>query len=218
MDELQKRIAGYRKDYMGKELDVSSVSHDPFAQFTSWFQEAIDSGIEEPNAMTLATADTEGRPTARVVLLRGFDECGFVFYTNYNSRKGRNLSENPCACLNFFWPELSRQVRVEGTVERVLPEISDAYFNSRPRENRIGAWASEQSLPISGRDMLDRQQQRAENEFEGKEIPRPQHWGGFMVKPHYFEFWQGRPSRLHDRISYRKSVEDNGWLLERLSP
>jgi pyridoxamine 5'-phosphate oxidase len=169
------------------------------------------------NAMTLATADKQGRPSARVVLLKALDQRGFVFYTNYNSRKGRELAENPEAALTFYWPHLERQVCVAGTVSRVSPEESDAYFKSRPRGSQIAAWASDQSAVLENREGLQRRWDSIENQFQGKDVPRPPHWGGYVLSPSRLEFWQGRPSRLHDRFCYTRQP-GGGWTLERLSP
>ncbi len=189
---------------------------DPIRQFRVWMDDAISSGIPEPNAMTLATATTDGKPSARVVLLKEVNENGFVFFTNYDSRKGRELTENPCAALVFDWHETERQVRVEGRVEKISAAESDAYFHSRPSDSRLGAWASPQSREIASREELDKLQQQTEDQFNGKEIPRPPHWGGFLVRPARIEFWQGRPNRLHDRIVYQ--LDQQGWEIIRLAP
>jgi pyridoxamine 5'-phosphate oxidase len=199
------------------ELGVETASPDPFEQFGRWFEEAKASGLREPTAMTLATASPEGAPSARMVLLKGFDERGFVFYTNHGSRKGGELLSNPRAALVFYWSPLERQVRIAGAVAPVSAEESDAYFRSRPRGSRLGAWASEQSRPLAGREELDRRVAELEREFDGREIPRPPHWGGFRVVPVEMEFWQGRADRLHDRMLYSRAP-DGGWRLGRLSP
>ena len=212
-----KSIAQIRKDYIMQSLDEKDMSSDPFEQFGRWWDNAIESNIEEVNAMTLATADAEGRPSARVVLLKGFDKNGFVFFTNYQSRKGKELLENPRACLVFYWKELERQVRIEGTSCQLDEAGSDAYFASRPEGSRIGAWVSAQSQVIESRRLLEDLQKEAENKFAGKEIPRPPHWGGYVVKPDLIEFWQGRSNRLHDRIVY-KSDNSGNWNRERLAP
>jgi pyridoxamine 5'-phosphate oxidase len=212
-----RSIAQIRKEYMMQSLDESDLSADPVEQFARWWDNAVESSIDEMNAMTLATSDANGNPSARVVLLKGFDSKGFVFYTNYESRKGSELDQNPRACLVFYWKELERQVRIEGKVSRIDPADSDAYFHSRPEGSRLGAWASPQSKVISGRQELDLLQHRAEERFAGREIPRPSHWGGYLVSPHLVEFWQGRPSRLHDRIVYQL-MEKGGWKKERLAP
>lgn len=209
-------ITDLRKDYTLHGLSEADVAGDPFTQFERWLTEALEAGLPEPNAMTLATADVVGRPAARVVLLRGIDAGGFVWYTNYESRKGRELSANPHAALVFYWPQLERQVRVEGPVEVLDQAQSDAYFNSRPRGSRLGAWASPQSQVIAERAVLDAQLAEVEARFPGDELPRPPFWGGFRLAPEVVEFWQGRPSRLHDRLRYRRPGE--AWLVERLAP
>lgn len=212
-----RSIAQIRKEYMMQSLDEADLSQDPVEQFAHWWDNAVESSIDEMNAMTLATSDARGNPSARVVLLKGFDSKGFVFFTNYDSRKGSELDQNPRACLVFYWKELERQVRIEGTVTRIDAAESDQYFHSRPEGSRIGAWASPQSKVISGRSELDRLQQQTEERFAGQEIPRPPHWGGYLVVPHLIEFWQGRPSRLHDRVVYQL-MEKGVWKKERLAP
>ena len=210
-------IADIRKEYKLQTLSEKDILGDPFAQFDKWWQEVINSGIDEPNAMTLATASADGMPDARIVLLKGFDEKGFAFYTNYNSAKGQQLLENPRATLVFFWKELERQVRVSGLVSLAPGNMSDDYYNSRPLGSRIGAWASPQSEPIESREWLEQNEQRIAEVWSGKTIPRPGHWGGYVVKPVKMEFWQGRPSRLHDRMRY--SLQNTGgWKIERLAP
>jgi pyridoxamine 5'-phosphate oxidase len=198
-------------------LHESDADPDPLAQFRRWFEEAVAAGLPQPEAMALATATPDGRPSLRMVLLRGFDERGFVFYTNYDSRKGRELQANPRAALAFYWFEMDRQVRIEGRVERVTPQESDAYFRTRPRGSRLGAWASPQSRVIAGRAVLERRVQEVAAEYDGQEVPRPEYWGGQRVVPEVIEFWQGQPDRLHDRLCYRR-LEEGGWRLERLAP
>ena len=210
-------IADIRKEYKLQALSEKDILKDPFAQFTKWWQETIDSGIDEPNAMTLATASADGMPDGRIVLLKGFDEKGFAFYTNYNSAKGQQLLENPRATLVFFWKELERQVRISGLVSLAPGGMSDDYYNSRPEGSRIGAWASPQSETIDSREWLEANEARIAELWTGKIIPRPGHWGGYVVKPVKMEFWQGRPSRLHDRILY--TLQNTGsWKIERLAP
>jgi len=209
--------ARLRKEYTRAGLTEADAASDPIEQFRSWFDEALAAGLHEPNAMTLATATPEGRPSARVVLLKGFDERGFVFYTNYEGRKGGELEANPYCSLVFYWGELERQVRVEGRASRVSEEDSDEYFGSRPRGSQLGAWASEQSRPVEGRGALEERLRGLEAEYEEREVPRPSFWGGYRVEPEVIEFWQGRENRLHDRLVYRRS--DNGeWGRERLQP
>lgn len=207
-----------RKEYMARGLDERAVDADPIRQFAVWFDDAVAAHLLEPNAMALATATPDGRPSVRMVLLKGFDATGFVFYSNYESRKGRELAANPRAALDLFWVELERQVRIEGPVERLAPEQSDAYFHSRPRGSQLGAAASHQSAVLPGREPLERRLAELEAEYAGTEaIPRPEYWGGYRVVPEVMEFWQGRPNRLHDRLRYTRRVGD-GWTIERLSP
>ena len=210
-------IAGIRKDYAHKVLIESEVASDPIKQFERWWQDAVNAAIPEANAVTLATAYADGVPSARVMLLKGFSEKGFVFYTNYNSHKGRQLTENPRACLVFFWKELERQVRVTGIVERTSDEESDQYFKSRPIASQVGAIVSPQSEVIESRDWLDDRNTMLIEQLVNSDIVRPRHWGGFLLKPVIIEFWQGRPGRLHDRIQYSLS-EDGKWKIERLAP
>lgn len=210
-----KDLADLRREYSRQELSESSVAADPFVQFANWFEEYLNSAPLEPNAMTVSTAGRDGRPTSRVVLLKRFDPDGFVFFTNYESTKAKQLTENPHAALHFFWPELERQVAVTGTAGKVSREESESYFLSRPLESRIGAWASRQSSVLSGRDELEKSVADIQARF-GENVPCPPFWGGFRVVPDRFEFWQGRPSRLHDRILYTRN--DSAWEISRLSP
>lgn len=210
-------IADIRRDYSLKTLNEEEVADSPFLQFADWWQQAIESEIDEVNAMTLATASLEAVPSARIVLLKGYDEKGFVFYTNYESAKGRELAENPKASLLFFWKELERQIRITGIVEKVSAAESDDYFLSRPTGSQIGAWASPQSHVIENRSWLEKNVKRLEEKFSTEAVTRPPHWGGYRVKPVIIEFWQGRSSRLHDRLQY--SLQENGtWKIERLAP
>jgi pyridoxamine 5'-phosphate oxidase len=210
-------IAEIRKDYLKSSLSEDDVAIEPFAQFSKWWEEAINAHIEEVNAMTLATSTTDGIPSARIVLLKGFDENGFVFFTNYKSRKGREIEENPNVALLFFWKELERQVRISGRVEKVSAEESDAYFQSRPEGSRLGAWASPQSKAINNRQVIEEQLAAYQQTYHLQPIPRPPHWGGYRVVPDTIEFWQGRSSRLHDRIQYKLDSVGN-WEISRLAP
>jgi pyridoxamine 5'-phosphate oxidase len=214
---MDPRIANLRQEYAKQTLLESDVALNPIDQFEKWWQQTLNSEIVEPNAMTLATASNDGTPSARIVLLKGFDKEGFVFYTNYKSYKALQLEENPKACLVFFWKELERQVKIVGLVNKVPEGESEAYFLSRPEGSRIGAWTSPQSQVIENREWLDNRYQQLVKELGGTHIQRPPHWGGYVVKPVIMEFWQGRPSRLHDRIQY--TLEDSGeWKIERLAP
>ncbi|GAB4035425.1 pyridoxamine 5'-phosphate oxidase [Spirosoma jeollabukense] len=209
-------ISDLRNEYTLNGLDKADVLPDPVAQFRQWFDAALTANVPEPNAMHVSTVTAEGRPDGRIVLLKDVSDAGFVFYTNYESRKGRELIGHPFATLTFFYPELERQIRIEGRVEKVSAEESDAYFSSRPRGSQIGAWVSHQSFVIDNREVLETRQRELEARFADQPIPRPPYWGGFRVVPDVLEFWQGRPSRLHDRIRYRK--EGDNWIIERLSP
>ena len=213
---MNKQIADIRTDYKLKSLSESDVSNNPFKQFGIWWNEAIQANLEEVNAMTLSTASNEGRPSSRIMLLKGYDEKGFVFFTNYESNKGKNIADNPYVSLLFFWKELERQVRIEGTIEKLETEYSDEYFYSRPVGSRIGAWASKQSSVIESRTKLEADFKEFANQFDGIDVPRPDHWGGYRVVPNKIEIWQGRSNRLHDRIVYE--LDNAAWRIKRLSP
>lgn len=210
-------IAHLRKDYTKTSLDVKSVSKDPLQQFDHWFVEAVTAEVPEPNAMTLATVNAEGRPSTRVVLLKGVENGKFVFFTNYQSNKGRELDQNPACSLTFWWPELERQVCIEGVAARIDAKRSEEYFQSRPRGSQIGAWASPQSSMINDRNILEERVKQMEEKFKGVDkLPKPHQWGGFEIDPLMIEFWQGRPGRLHDRILFTKV--DGVWRIDRLAP
>ncbi len=209
-------IENLRRSYSLRELTEATVNKDPFEQFSQWMEEAVKSDLLDANAMVLATSDKKGFPSARVVLLKGIDDKSFVFYTNYESHKGSELSENPNAALLFFWKELERQVRITGRVEKISKDKSEKYFHSRPYDSQIGAFASEQSSVIPNREFLENKFTELRNKYDGKEIPLPEFWGGYKLIPNYFEFWQGRESRLHDRIVYLPV--GNSWKTQRLSP
>src|SRR5690242_11155885 len=215
MDKLI--IAGIRRDYRMAALDEKDMDTDPFRQFEKWFSAVLHSEVEEPNAMVLATTGKEGKPSARIGLLKGFDETGFYFYTNYESKKGRQLAEDPYAALVFFWKELERQVRIEGKVVKATLGQSDAYFSSRPEGSRIGAWASPQSRVIPGREILDENVEKVKQQFNAGPVTRPPYWGGYILRPSLVEFWQGRGNRLHDRLQYTLQ-QDGQWKIERLAP
>jgi len=217
LQESLSHIAGIRKDYRLAALDEETAGHDPLAFFRKWFSEAEASQITEINSMTLATSDANGQPHARIVLLKGLDKDGFVFFTNYESNKGQEIAGNPRAALVFFWKELERQVRIEGIVEKITGVDSDAYFHSRPEGSRLGAWASPQSRKIEHRQIIEMNYARYKDEYAHVGIPRPGHWGGYRVLPHLVEFWQGRESRMHDRILFGRN-EKGGWDRHRLAP
>ncbi|MES2590270.1 MAG: pyridoxamine 5'-phosphate oxidase [Bacteroidota bacterium] len=216
MEDLRLYINTLRHDFAKQSLDEKEVNPSPIQQFETWFKEAVDAKVNEPNAMTVSTATKEGKPSARILLLRNFTDEGFVYYTNYTSRKGRELTENPYCALLFFWPELERQVRIEGRIQQQTPEESEIYFNTRPRSSKLGAWTSEQSKVIANREVLNVQYTKLSEKYPDEQVPRPPHWGGYLLKPTTVEFWQGRPSRLHDRILY--TAENDGWKIERLAP
>ncbi|MBW4633138.1 MAG: pyridoxamine 5'-phosphate oxidase [Iphinoe sp. HA4291-MV1] len=214
---MDKTIADLRKDYTLEGLSVSDVNSNPFIQFRQWFDQALATQVPEPNAMTLATATPDGKPSARMVLLKGFDQRGFVFYTNYNSHKGQELAENPQASLVFWWVELERQVRISGRVEKVSENESDEYFYSRPLNSRLSAWASRQSEVIESREVLEQRMHELQIQYQNQDVPRPRYWGGLRVIPIEIEFWQGRSNRLHDRLLYTR-LDDGSWKIVRLSP
>ncbi|TGD80317.1 pyridoxamine 5'-phosphate oxidase [Hymenobacter wooponensis] len=215
---IDPQLADLRKTYAQRTLTEADVQPDAVRQFRAWLDEAISAQVEEPTALTLATVSEAGQPSARVVLLKGLpDDAGFLFFTNYDSRKGQELATGALAAMTFFWPALERQVRVEGRVEKAPEELSTEYFQSRPRASQVGAWASPQSQPIQSREELEQREHEVEARFAGQEpLPRPDHWGGYILRPQRIEFWQGRPSRLHDRIVYE--MHGLGWTISRLAP
>ncbi len=216
MDNLREYINNLRYDFMKMSLEENNCAVDAISQFELWFKQAVDGKANEPNAFVLSTVGNDNRPSARILLLRDFDETGFVFYTNYNSRKSRDIEQNPFASMTFFWPELERQVRVEGKLMKQSAAASDLYFNARPRTSQLGAWASPQSDSLPSRSVLDTALAEMEKRFEGKPVPRPEWWGGFVLQPDKIEFWQGRPSRLHDRLLYTRAGFE--WKISRLAP
>ena len=218
MDETPiSELTGLRHEYDVHGLRRADLHSDPFKQFGAWFAAALAADIREVNAMTLATATPDGKPSVRIVLLKAFDDRGFTFFTNYDSEKGKQLEANPHAALNFFWPKIERQIRISGTVERTSREDSAAYFHSRPPGSRLGAWVSKQSEVIDSRQILDARLKQMEERFADGEIPLPPHWGGYRLKPDQIEFWQGRPNRLHDRFRYTRQA-DGAWQIDRLAP
>jgi pyridoxamine 5'-phosphate oxidase len=216
MEFSKENLQNLRQEYRSAELLESEIDSNPIQQFDKWFKDALSAQLYEPNVMTLATSDRFGKPSARIVLLKGFDQNGFVFYTNYDSHKGKELKENPQATLVFFWAELERQVRIDGVVSKVDAQVSDDYFHSRPKGSQIGAVASPQSTIIQDREILEEKVKELSAQFSESEVPRPESWGGYLVEPLEIEFWQGRPSRLHDRINYK--MVDGIWKTNRLAP
>lgn len=211
-----KKIAELRREYSQQQLVESEVCEHPIDQFSQWFQQALSAKLLDANAMTLSTATKEGKPSSRIVLLKGIDENGFRFYTNYESRKGRELNENPHAALCFYWAPLERQVRIEGKVEQLSPKESEDYFHQRPRQSQLGAWASKQSTKVKSREVLESRFKEMQEKYRNQEIPLPEFWGGFQLMPQRIEFWQGRKSRMHDRICYEK--KNGEWQIFRLAP
>ncbi|WP_108245027.1 pyridoxamine 5'-phosphate oxidase [Muricauda brasiliensis] len=215
---MQKDLGDYRKSYEKSELTEASVKENPMEQFQKWFYETEASdGVDEPNAMTVSTIGLDGFPKSRVVLMKKFTFEGFIFYTNYHSEKGRAIEANPSVCLSFFWPNMERQVIIKGKAEKIAPNLSDGYFESRPHGSQLGAVVSDQSEVVPSREYLEGKLNKLEKKYYGKEVPRPEYWGGYLVRPISIEFWQGRPNRLHDRIRYSLQ-EDFDWKIERLAP
>ena len=213
----KETLQNLRQDYRSATLTENTVAADPISQFKNWFKEALETKINEPNAMTLATVSSDGKPSARIMLLKGVEDNGFVFYTNYLSRKGKEIARNPASAIVFFWKELERQVRIEGTLEKVSKEESERYFISRPKASQLGALASPQSQEIAGKEVLEKSLKQLEEKFSEQEIQKPSYWGGYILKPQMVEFWQGGPGRLHDRIVYKKADKTN-WKIVRLAP
>ena len=220
MENKHEHIESLRKDYHLKTLNENEVFEDPIRQFQKWFKEAEEANVDEPNIMVLSTSDSENRPSSRVLLLKGVDEEGFRFYTNYESEKGQTIAENPQVSLMFLWYKTQQQVRIKGTAYKLSPEDSERYFQSRPKNSQIGAWASPQSQVIENRDVLENKVAEITEKYADQEVlPKPPHWGGYIVKPYQIEFWQGRPSRLHDRLRYTLTeLNPKKWTLERLAP
>ena len=215
--QISTDLATIRKDYRLQSLSEEDVDTNPIKQFEKWFQQALASGIEEPNAMTLATSTTDGKPSARIVLLKGIKDNGFVFFTNYESKKGKQIHDNPFAGIVFFWKELERQVTIQGEIKKVGGQESDEYFASRPLESRIGAWSSPQSQVIENREVLEKNVAYYSDKYQSQNIPRPSHWGGYILMPTLIEFWQGGAGRLHDRLQYSIDAT-NSWIIKRLAP
>lgn len=215
MKSVKHNLADIRREYTSRTLSEQDIASSPFEQFERWFREAMNSQLPEPSAMALSTVSASGKPSCRIVLLKSYSEEGFYFFTNYNSRKGIELNEHPCACLTFFWPELERQVRIEGSVKKISREDSESYFHSRPRLSQLGARSSPQSELITSQQ-LQKNFEEEEKKWEGKEVKYPEYWGGYSLNPDYFEFWQGRPGRLHDRVIY--TADNAQWKTGRLAP
>ncbi|MGZ3918723.1 MAG: pyridoxamine 5'-phosphate oxidase [Bacteroidia bacterium] len=218
MKELSKKLRELRNQYKGEPLSIERLDKNPFMRFRRWMEAAVQVGVEEPSAMILGTADIHGKPSVRTVLLKELSEKGFVFYTNYNSRKGKEINENPYGSLLFFWPRLQRQIRIEGVLEKTDPAQCEKYFNERPEGSRISAWVSPQSAIIESKSELEEKYVEFEKKYKGKEIPYPAFWGGYCLKPLLFEFWQGQPNRLHDRVQYCLNEENNTWATNFLAP
>ena len=216
MDQLKHHIKGSRQQYDKDKLSEEDLTESPFDLFAKWLQLAVDTGVHEPIAMNLATVNIGGQPSSRIVLMRGFDENGIVFFSNYDSKKGIQIEAHPAAAVNFYWQELNKQIRIEGIISKVADSVSEEYFISRPRESQIGAWASLQSHILKNRQELNERVAAIEKKYENSKVPRPPNWGGYLLKPHIFEFWQGRLNRLHDRFQY--TLLNDTWKIDRLSP